>query len=374
MIYLLTGLPGNGKTLLLLHWISQLAKDDNREVFYSGIPLTEKGARELGWKEVDPLKWAQCPPKSIVVVDEAQRVFRNRSIQSVPPKYVSDLETHRHLGIDLVFVTQMPKLIDPGVRALVQEHRHVVRIMGMQATTVHRWTEVRDDCHKGARRKDSEKSKWVFDKRYYDYYRSAEAHTMKVSIPKRVWVLAVVPFVLLAAVLVVKRFIDARTSSKPAAVSALPVASAGAAAFASSDSKPFDPVADARQYVWRETSRVKGLQYTSPKYDELTKPSRVPMPAACVQSADRCKCYSQQGTAMDIAVDVCHEIVRNGYFESFERDGRPDRSETVSSSRSSPSVVEAPQSDDRRVVVLDAAGYGLLGHRPDTASHSGGRT
>lgn len=149
---------------------------------------------------VDPTKWMECPPESIVVIDEAQRIYRNRSIQSTAPKYVTYLETHRHMGIDLVFITQTPKLIDPGVRALVGRHRHMVCIFGMEASTVHEWSEVRENCAKGAMRKDSQRSKFVFDKTVYPLYRSAEVHTMKRSIPKAVWLLMAVPLVVVGAV------------------------------------------------------------------------------------------------------------------------------------------------------------------------------
>ena len=173
MIELITGLPGNGKTLLAISEVKAQAERENRPVFYHGIP-------ELnipGWELLeDPREWAKVPPRSIVLLDEAQKTFRNRSLGSVPPVYVTELETHRHLGIDLVMITQHPSLIDPAVRRLSGRHRHVIRIWGMEASTVHKWDAVKDNCDK--QRADSEKTKWSFDKRVYGLYKSAEVQTV----------------------------------------------------------------------------------------------------------------------------------------------------------------------------------------------------
>jgi zona occludens toxin len=108
MITMLTGLPGNGKSLYMLDWILRWSKAENRPVYYSGIVFTELGLQGpfAEWVEFQPMEWNLCPPGAIVLIDECQRIFRNRSINAVAPKFVTDLETHRHLGIDLVFVTQ----------------------------------------------------------------------------------------------------------------------------------------------------------------------------------------------------------------------------------------------------------------------------
>gem|GEM_PF-6684726 len=56
-------------------------------------------------------------------------------------------------------------------------------------------------------------------------------------------------------------------------------------------------------------------------YDEVTKPVTAPYPAACVQDAKRCLCYTQQGTLMRISGDTCQQIVKYGYFMDWN-DGR----------------------------------------------------
>lgn len=325
MIELITGLPGNAKTLYTIAMVRELAQRENRPVFYSGIPeLT------IDWQEIEPTKWMDVPPKSIVVIDEAQRIFRNRSVGVQPPKHVTDLETHRHLGIDLFFITQHPSLIDPSVRRLAGRHRHMVRVWGMEVSTVHKWDSVKDNCDKPAARKDSEKSKWAFDKSIYKLYKSSNEHTMKRSVPTRVKLLVGLLVGIVGLVYVGYRSLM-HVGVPVSDPSVSPQGSAGGlvggvAHVAAVARDKFDPVEDMKHFNQMNTPRVEGLAQTAPKYDELTKPTRVPVPAACIQVADKCRCFSQQGTSLDVKYSMCIEFARNGFFQEFD----PDRDRRAS--------------------------------------------
>jgi zona occludens toxin len=360
MIELITGLPGNGKTLFTISQVKAQAERENRVVFYHGIPDLAIDS----WTKIDdPREWSKVPPGSIVVIDEAQKTFRNRSLGSLPPQFVTDLETHRHLGIDLVMITQHPSLIDPAVRRLAGRHRHMVRVWGMEASTVHRWDSVKDNCDKS--RADSEKTKWAFDKSVYKLYKSAEVHTMKRSIPGRVKLLLVLPLLLAAAVWYVAHTVAKKTVAPGSgavvatAPGALPVAPGLPSSVRGGAAVPFDALADAKQYLAMTTPRVEGLPQTAPKYDELTKPSRVPVPAMCVQigsvrevrdgSSVNCKCYTQQGTPMGVPFNMCVEFARNGFFQDFD----PER--------------------DRVASQRTEAGVSTLSERPDQSLRSGAR-
>lgn len=334
MIELITGLPGNGKTLYTISQVRKRAQDENRQVYYHGIPeLT------LDWVLLeDPREWAKCPPNSIVVLDEAQKIFRARSMGAQPPEYVAQLETHRHLGIDLVFITQHPALIDPSVRRLAGRHQHLVRVHGFAASTVHRWESVKDNCDKPTARKDSEKKKWNFDKSVYSLYKSAEVHTVKPSIPGRVKLLAVLFVLFVAMAWYFGMFLKKKTTA-PEKSAEVVTASSGKATQSpaggfyseagATRSPPPDPVADVEQYVFRETPRLAGLPHTAPKYDGITVPVRAPVPAMCVQIQRQggrldCRCYTQQATRMqDMEVNMCLDFVHNRRFQDF--DAEPGR-------------------------------------------------
>lgn len=339
MIHLITGLPGNSKTLFALRFLIDWAARENRPVYYAGLKDFKhqderlKGTR---WLELDPLKWHEVVPSgSIVFVDEAQKVFRNRSISSNPPLYVTELEEHRHKGIDFVFCTQHPSLIDPAVRRLTQSHRHLIRIFGMEVSTCHFWDGIKDKPEAAGAKKESQKTKWVFDKSLYGLYKSADVHTMKRQIPLRAKLLLLAPLVVLALGYVGYRAIRGISSSGKAGVAtAVPVAGGGQPAHglfpdaAANRGLEVDQVADAREYLRRETPRVVGLPSTAPKYDELTKPDRVPVPAMCIQRGGveggqvSCKCFTQQATPLNVPFNMCIDFARNGYFQDFDPNGR----------------------------------------------------
>lgn len=316
-IEVITGLPGAGKTLHMIHLVKSKAERENRSVYYSGI----KACTIDGWVEIDPAKWFECPSGSIILIDECQKIFRARTMGSVPPKHVTELEEHRHQGIDLFFGTQHPALIDPAVRKLTQTHRHLIRIWGSQVSTVHKWNGIKENPDRSSSRADSEKTKWAFDKSLYGRYHSADEHTMKRSIPFRVKMLFVLPFVLFAMGWYVYSTMMKRTqvpvaevTVDAAAANGLAVGSAGGP----QGKKPFDPVEDAKLYVQMQTPRVAGLPQTAPKYDELTKPTRVPVPAICVATASKCKCFSQQATPMSVPYDMCRSFAEDGFFQEFD--------------------------------------------------------
>lgn len=361
MLRMITGLPGNAKTLFAISTVQKQALAENRPVYYHGIKeLT------LNWTPlVDPKKWFDVPPNSIVVIDEAQEIFRNRSVGSHPPEHVTALETHRHLGIDLVFLTQHPSFLDPHVRKLTNLHQHMMRVYGMEMSTIHQWRETRDNPDKN--RKDSEQSKWAFDKAFYGTYKSAEVHTMKRQLPKRLFFLIAVPFILAGLCyatywLLTKKVGPGAPVDQAHAVGQ--VAQVGGAV-AGAPVKRFDPVEDARNYVAMNTPRVVGLPQTAPKYDRLTEPKRVPVPAACIERSSvhgelgaNCKCFTQQGTPMSVQPAMCVEFARNGFFQDFDPDAdkqaaaRTERSVQVLSSRPDAPLPSATPSAP--VLIMDA--------------------
>ncbi len=199
MITIRTGLPGAGKTLFTVNdYIARppfgdapafrVLEDGSKvpiEVFVSGIDLNTDLVPFTPLEE--PTRWMDCPPGSLVVIDECQRFFRNRSPGAPVPDYVAALETHRHLGIDLVLITQDPMLIDKHVRRLAGEHFHAKRTFGLSSMTMYRWQRCVDDPLDYHTKKEAEKQRRKYPKKIYKCYKSAEIHTVKRKIPFRVW-------------------------------------------------------------------------------------------------------------------------------------------------------------------------------------------
>ncbi len=333
MITLITGLPGAGKTLYTLWFIKRLAELEGRPVFYAGI----KGLT-LPWSMIDAQKWTDLPTGAILVIDEAQDVFEPMANGAKRPEFYKMLAKHRHEGIDIFLLTQGPKLIDMFVRELVGRHFHVVRRFGFERARIYEWPLANSTPQAASSQKMAIPIKFAYPKEVYGYYKSAELHTVKRAIPAKVLLVGLFIVSMVGVALYsFQRYqgrdvgADARSSDKPVGSSSLvaPVASAG--------SSSLDPLEDARRFVFASTPRVIGLPHTAPKYDEITKPVRAPIPAACVavgsegsEKGLRCKCYTQQGTPMQVQYQMCLDIAKNGFFQDFDADPKRDRgSESV---------------------------------------------
>jgi len=329
MITLITGLPGNGKTLFALWLIKTKAEKEKREVFYHNIKDLN-----LGWTEFDPKTWMDLPHGSIVVIDECQDIFPKQPNGKTLPDYYSELAKHRHKGFDIFLITQHPTLIDNFVRQLVGQHYHSIRTVGMPRSTIYEWSAANPAPQNASSQKSAITMKFAYPKEVYSWYKSAEVHTVKRS----------VPFKLILAVLFIisviaggwyaldryqgrtKRLADGAASNGAAGVVGRDIGGVvGSAAGAAKT--VVDPVADAKAFIFASTPRVAGLPQTAPKYDKLTEPVRVPVPAACIQvgrldgpKGVRCKCYTQQGTPMGIEISMCMEFARNGFFQDFDAD------------------------------------------------------
>ncbi|MHB1267542.1 MAG: zonular occludens toxin domain-containing protein [Acidithiobacillus ferriphilus] len=188
MIGAYTGLPGSGKTLKLITDVIVPGKAAGRPIYVYGI---DNLSEDLGCIPLeDPQKWHQCPDGAIICIDEAQKVFRPRPAGSPVPDYVSAGELHRHQGHDLYLTSQAPMLLDAHLRRLVGMHQHLVRVWGLQSSTVYQWDEMQNDPQDRISRKMSQKSRFTFPKKNFSLYKSAEIHTHKRRVPK--WLLPLI--------------------------------------------------------------------------------------------------------------------------------------------------------------------------------------
>lgn len=304
MIYLTTGQPGAGKTLWTIFYVKQLAERENRTVYFSGI-----NDLKLPWVELDdPRQWHRLPPGSIIVLDEAQRLFRPRATGSAVPDYVQALETHRHHGYDIFVVTQHPMLIESNVRRLIGRHWHVQRTFGLHRATVHEFHELRQEPDKS--REGSIRHEWSYPAEVFNYYKSAELHTHKRSVPVRVWLLFALPPIL--GMLGYSAYSMLLTHEQQ---DQQPVADGGGKA------EPADTVGFRSReigFIESHSPRIPGLLHTAPRYDEITRPVSAPKPVACVATKSRCRCYTSQATPLNVPGDLCAQIVASGWFDDSQ--------------------------------------------------------
>lgn len=334
MLYLITGKPGNGKTLLMLATVHKLQKDTGRPVFYNGVPLTEVGRKELGWTEFEGLEqatrldddrlriWPQLPDGAIAVVDEAQRYWRARPQGSTVPLPVCAMETHRHFGLDIFLLTQDPKLIDINVRKLVWEHSHVKRTFGLEKATISRWKQRTGSVDSKSDYADALEEAWTYPKAYYGWYQSAEVHTAGKQLP---WKQISKIGALLAAAVAAGAWVYVSFSSKVGQ----DVASDDVAEMSTggthksvgrgkrSGGNPWDSVT--------RRPRVAGIEQSAPLYDELQRAVAQPKIAGCLElrystGTLDCRCATSQGSRVDVTARECRRLIKTGWFDPTKAD------------------------------------------------------
>lgn len=351
VVTLVTGLQGNGKTLFTIEAVEKQAELEQRQVFYHGITDLM-----LPWTLLEnPEDWPDVPSGSIVVLDEAQKAYRTRANGSAVPRHVEQLETLRHRGISLWLITQHPMLLDNNARRLCGRHLHLVRKFGGQSSILHEWNAVRENCEKPAGRKDSIKRTFRYPKRVYALYKSAEVHTVKRSIPRKV--LALVPMITLALGAI--GYVGYRKVVMPMegegnveVMQKAPERAQSALAGSGTRQEGQGRAMTTQEYIGAYTARIPGLDYTAPVYDALTQPKRVPVPAACVTMKTKCQCYTQQGTKLQVNADQCSQIVRDGFFLAFDPDGEQSQQRQAMQPRNDMATADRPM-DPISLAVFD---------------------
>lgn len=327
MIILVTGTPGSGKSL---YTVAELLSKQfkGRPLYINGIPDLLIEHEPMTDDDVEHWYDGRVPQNSVIVIDEVQRIWRPRSASVKAPQHITELEVHRHKGVDFIIITQHPQQIDAHVRRLVGRHLHIRRTWGLAASVVYEW----DSCSTLSNIKTAQSKVWRYPKNAYKLYKSSQLHTKAGGkIPIVVWVVVAValafPFVGWEAT---KRVLMRFSSEGAEAVDR----STGAPV------KPGVPPAqnppgrapDNKQsmtpgeYAAQFQPRIAGLHHTAPAYDSLTQVKAVPLPAACIESkkpdwvvrmGGPCGCFTQTGTRYITTQEFCREVVRNVIFLPF---------------------------------------------------------
>ena len=319
-ITLVTGLPGHGKTLYTLARWKPEAEKAGRPVFHNNIP----GLSIPGWQPWEVKDWEKLPAGSLMIVDEAQFAFPVTG-RGQTPEWVQKLATHRHLGLDFIVITQNPMLLDSFVRRLVDRHFHVVRKFGTKFATVYEFVNgVKDDVSKN--RGDGIRHEFRYPKDVYDWYKSAELHTVKSRIPARVWMLLILPVLFFALVWIGYQRMqpDSRQEEMNKALGLNAPVNRSSTQTGSAPSSGYvrgKEQLTTADYVKAYTPRLEGLAHTAPIYDGVTQPQQAPYPAACIASKKKCQCYSQQSTKLDMSDSLCRQLAEGGFFVAWNASG-----------------------------------------------------
>lgn len=388
MLYLRTGLPGAGKTLNAIREIDlehqpdpdnpllRLHRDPDapdlppRTIYYYGIPDVKIDRLKSRWVEFHaPEQWFDLPDGSVIVIDEAQRVFGNEGTRARPEK-ITRFETHRHQGLDIHLITQHPSLLAPAVRKLVGKHINFIRPYGRNKGIFrHEYEFCIDNPEKRSYFKQAQEEKVKLDPAYFGTYKSSTIHTHKPTTPSYMKMIPlyaagfILPLAFIGGLLwwfiggVEDEKSDLRTQQHEEQGAQV---APGKPLTASSSASPAATGPD--DYIDSMTPRIATLPASAPRYDALTKPRDFPR-LFCTSSTDErtverfrkigqvavidgketaCQCYSQQGTRMATDVTFCVDAVTNGIFDDTKlqpvfASGR-NPSGTVTESRADPAA------------------------------------
>lgn len=345
MMYLISGQPGNGKTLRAMSMAQEFYEQNQQAVkegkaqprrFFTNVAgaTTEENPDAFPWFEKlpDHNDWTQLPDGSFVLYDEAHsdgntqglerygRLFPStgKPGESEDPR-IRSMSTHRHRGFDLVFVTQWPSKIHHQVRSLIGSHTHMNRAFGMQRAGVLTWTRVQADPYDERIRDKAEEEIWVYPKNLYERYRSATLHTAshKFKVPKRVWqglsvAVALIGILWLGWLFLIKPSNAQAAKKAEQGAEALPAAGALAPLGAG---MPAARPLTREEYVQKHKPRVEFQPWSAPAFDDRTvqsQPELYCMASGTTEQDTTCTCVTEQGTKAKISIPVCVAIARDG--------------------------------------------------------------
>jgi len=328
MIYLFTGIPGAGKTLNAIKFVLEDERFKNRKIYAHNI----NGLTIDDWEQIDKqqaTEWYDLPSGSVVIIDECQDVWRPLKTGSTVPESIQRLEKHRHQGIDLILTCQYPRQIHIGVRRMVTNHYHLFRPFGMNTISQLAWEKCEDAPDDYHAKQKAQKTRINLDKNIYDKYKSAEVHTVKRSIPKKLYLLIffLTVFIISVFFLVYKLTSLATTETEQTQELDQPKRKyQHQQSYDTTDNKYYKT-----QYVTNHTNTIPNDDRSKPIYKELLKPQSIPREQCLTnETRTRCTCYSQQATKMQADLQTCLYYIDNGYsFDYTRKDPSRDKTKQV---------------------------------------------
>lgn len=285
MITLITAVPGSGKTLYAITLIEE-ALTAGRPVYSNINGLVRDKFTNPHLLCDAPDDWRDTPEGSLVIYDEAQQPHlypSNAQRGRVDDERLTAMETHRHSGHDLVFITQAPTFVHHHIRKLVGLHIHLYRSRGIKGAMKYEWSHTCDSPNDRGEQIRADSGPWPFPAKFFPYYTSAVIHTHKFRIPKKLMVLLVfiLVLVIVAASLSFSTFNSlAGEKEEGEAVQALATA----------------PPPATSPYTWSST------------------PEAIPV-AGCIasESKGRCQCFSEKGVTLDLPHAACLSIIASPF-------------------------------------------------------------
>lgn len=338
-IHLITGLPGNGKTAIMMEHMHDQAQAAQRPLYAFGIDGLQPGLATVledpkTWNDKDQDGNYLIPDGSLVYIDEAWKWFGHLhdATRQATPKHVLALAEHRHRGLDFVWTTQMPGQIYPFARALIQDHWHTVRRFGTRMLDLYKWGELCDDVKSQSKRELAIKqTRTLPGKQILESYQSATQHTIKAKIPLRVWAIPAMLVIGIALVFTAYNYLKPETMAANATHAKTAETPPGGSP--SSSPVPGAPTSSVSALLQAQTPLIPAQPWTAPQFGQV-EPETKPMIYCMAGDVDginpSCNCLTEQGTKYYLEFQQCVLIAKNGLYnpnKPKEREAAPAKVE-----------------------------------------------
>jgi zona occludens toxin len=216
--------------------------------------------------------WAK--PGSVIVLDEYQKVWPVRPNGSRVPPDIQAFDTHRHMGVEFILISQDATQVDRHITGRVDRHLHVRKFGMFPVSTVYEWDKISRQL---LFRNALAKHPYRWNKKAYALYRSASMHVKS------------------------KR-------SAPTALYFILVGLVGAAFFWYSLTHRLSDAASGKRQA--STAQTTTHATTAMLPDNKTTVARSDKPnepvfAGCVAKQDECACYDSAGTRTPQRLEYC---------------------------------------------------------------------
>lgn len=329
----ITGTLGAGKTLFAIEQADLLRQEGRASAVYQ-VGINEPDVRHLPPLPFPLSEWAERADAgdlkgAVIIVDEFHKWMPQRG-PGRPPKWIEELAEARRRGVIFLLLTQSGEFDHFLKGTRLNKHFFLSRKGYLSRSTIYEWGErfVANPHENKEARKEAIITNWWHPKKYYGWYKSAEAHRFRVRLPLRVWLaFAFVPVAIYFAKQGLTTVTDLASgdsvlSGGVSSALASPVVSSAAPVGVGQggESKGIRPTLDGSQYLQQFEPLFPHLPWSAPAYqgrEVVAKPDIYCM-AVGQDGADGCSCYSEQGTKLSKVPElVCQSIARDGLYNPY---------------------------------------------------------
>lgn len=285
------------------------------------------------------------PDGAIIYVDEAWKSFGHLEDASRrdTPRHVLALAEHRHRGLDFVWTTQQANQIYPFVRGLIASHTHVIRKFSTHFCTLYTWGELCEDTKSQTQRDKALSVSWSHPMGVVDKYKSATQHTIKAKIP---WRVVLIPICLVAGIVL---FWWVYATMKAKASGDVTTQDEGGAAASSATARADDAPMTRDEWATRLRPRIEGIHGSQPVFDGRkvkSEPATYCAISGHLDGPNRCTCYTEQATVIEgVLPSVCRRSARFGMYDPFRAMVSAQRGAPGGQQRPAPSPTSEPLQD-----------------------------